>query len=62
LLQVDDGRSEQSLNLDAGSTPELSPLETVLGFQVGHDALADDLAAAKPALAKTAGDVDASPL
>src|SRR5260370_41667214 len=47
LLQVDDRRGEPRLNLDAGSATELSPLEPVLGFQVGHDALAHDLATPK---------------
>ena len=60
LLQVDDSGSEQSLNLDAGSAAELSPLEPVLGLKVGHDALAHNLAASKSALSKTAGDVHAS--
>src|SRR6266705_2233159 len=40
LLQVDYSGGEQSLNLDTGSAAELSPLETMLGLKVGHDALA----------------------
>ena len=45
LLQVDYSGGEQSLNLDTGSAAELSPLKTVLGLKVGHDALAHNLAA-----------------
>src|SRR5947199_493276 len=60
LLQVDYSGGEQSLNLDTGSAAELSPLETMLGLKVGHDALADHLAAAESALSKTTGDVDPS--
>ena len=60
LLQVNDSSSEQSLNLDAGSAAELSTLEPMLGLQVGHDALAHNLAASEPALSKTAGNVHAS--
>jgi len=62
LLEIDGGCCEQGLNLNAGSTAELCPLETVLGLEVGHDALADDLPATESALSKTAGDVDASTL
>jgi len=59
LLQVDDGCGEQSLNLNAGSPAELSPLETVLGLKVGHDSLAYNLSASESTLSQTAGDMNA---
>ena len=60
LLQVDYSCGEQSLNLDTGSAAELSPLETMLGLKVGHDALAHNLATLESALSQSAGDMQAS--
>src|SRR5436189_5145293 len=59
LIQVDYSGGEQSLNLDTGSAAELSPLETMLGLMVGHDALDHNLPTLETARTQSAADMQA---